>query len=490
MELHKLTKQSNPGAYAFLLAEGADFPDFPDLDPKLSSRIRNLIHSSGFSGKKAEALTIPARDKNDPYILLIGVGKERDLTLQDMDRRFSALLDSLKQISGKRVAVGFNLRLRRIPEEFVFGILLYRLLSSAYRYTAFIKRKPESAPRIFVLRPPAMRKAVFDRVRAEANLFYGGEHFARDLANAPANILSPESFAREVIKADRSGLWTFSLWDRARLEKETMTGTLAIGNSGGRPPCLLHGVLNPEGARRLVLIGKGVIFDSGGISIKPARGMEEMKFDKSGASAVAGLVPILPGLQLQCRVDILLPLAENLLDRHGARPGDILTFRDRTTVEILSTDAEGRLLLADALILAREWKPDLCIDVATLTGACSVALGSLAAGLFTNRDRYLRKIPQIGDRVGEWVWPMPLWKEHERELEGGHAMIKNTGSRYGGAIHAAAFLHRFIGNVPWFHLDIAGTAHTDHTRGRKGGATGWGVALLAKVTEAFDRSGL
>ncbi|MEM2470056.1 MAG: aminopeptidase, partial [Nitrososphaerota archaeon] len=234
--------------------------------------------------------------------------------------------------------------------------------------------------------------------------------------------------------------------------------------------------------RPYIIVGKAVTFDSGGISIKPSEKMEEMKYDKAGGAAVVGVLEAVASLRLPIRVIGLIPCVENLPSGTAYRPGDIIRFRNGKSAEIISTDAEGRLILADALSYAVEKNPKAIIDLATLTGACIIALGTHASGLFTNNQEIAEKIKRSGERTGERVWQLPLWKQYKEQLRSDVADLKNVGGRPAGAITAAAFLSEFVGETVWVHLDIAGTAYTQETSESKSyipkGATGVGVRLI------------
>jgi leucyl aminopeptidase len=255
-----------------------------------------------------------------------------------------------------------------------------------------------------------------------------------------------------------------------------MGGLLAVGSASSTPPRLVRLTWGTTGPR-VALVGKGVTFDSGGISIKPAADMDEMKFDKSGACSVLGAARAIVDLELPVRLSVYVPLAENLLDGNSYRPGDILRCYNGKTVEITNTDAEGRLILADAMAWAVEDGVDNLLEFSTLTGACVVALGHQAAGLFTPDDRLAADLLAAAGETGERLWRLPLYPEYLEEMKGSHADLKNSAGRWGGACTAAAFLSQFVGDVrSWAHLDIAGVAYLGNDQdGKKKGATGYGI---------------
>jgi leucyl aminopeptidase len=308
-----------------------------------------------------------------------------------------------------------------------------------------------------------------------------GAVLARDLANEPSNVATPEYLAeraREI--SERHGMLVTVL-DRSGIEDEGLTGLATVGRSASNAPRFI--VLEHRGggdAAPIVLVGKAVTFDSGGISIKPSSGMEDMKFDMSGGAAVLGAMEAVGALGMELNVVALVPATENLPGGDAYKPGDVLRMHSGKTVEIVTTDAEGRLILADALSYARRYEPAAVIDCATLTGACHVALGDHASGLMGNDEDLIAEVQTAGETTGERAWPLPLFEEYTEQIKGDVADIKNSGGRYGGALTAGAFLKEFA-DYSWAHLDIAGTAY-----GKKGdaytpkGATGAPARLLVE----------
>jgi leucyl aminopeptidase len=271
------------------------------------------------------------------------------------------------------------------------------------------------------------------------------------------------------------------------LARRRMGGILAVGGGSANTPRLVR--LEWGGGERSVsLVGKGVTFDTGGISIKPATTMDEMKYDKSGACTVLGIARAVAELELPVRLRAYLPLAENMPDGAAYRPGDIVTCHNGKTVEVLNTDAEGRMILADALSWAAGEEPDYLIDYATLTGACVVALGQSGAGLFSHDDDLARALLDGAGAAGEHLWRLPLWPEFRRAMKGTHADLRNTGGRWGGACTAAAFLSSFVdGAGRWAHVDLAGPAYVGEAGSGPRGATGYGVALTVHWLRSLGR---
>jgi leucyl aminopeptidase len=313
----------------------------------------------------------------------------------------------------------------------------------------------------------------------------------RDLVNTPGGTLTPPAFAEAAVEvAEREGL-QITVLDEAAIREERLGGLLGVNRGSFQPPVFIQLAYEPEGAGpdtpTLALVGKGITFDAGGLDIKTAEGMLTMKCDMAGAGAVLGAMSAVAALEPDVRVAAYLPSTDNMLGPDATRPGDVLTLRSGTTVEIGNTDAEGRLVLADALTLAVEGGPAAIVDVATLTGACMVALGNRWAGLMGNHDGWIGQVQAAAQRAGEPVWHLPLPDEYREQLDSPIADMRNVGSRYGGALTAGLFLKEFVGEVPWVHLDIAGPAFLDESTalGPKG-ATGYGVRTLLELVDGFQ----
>jgi leucyl aminopeptidase len=315
------------------------------------------------------------------------------------------------------------------------------------------------------------------------------QNLARELSNLPGNALPPAELARHAQKVAREVGLRAHVLGVPELERRKMGAILAVGGGSSRPPRLIVLEYRPKRGGRsapVCLVGKGITFDSGGISIKPSAGMEEMKHDMSGAAAVVGALRACALLQLPLPVIGVIGAAENLPSGTAYRPGDIVTSASGKTIEVLNTDAEGRVVLADALHYAKtEYSPRAIVDLATLTGACVVSLGRWATGLFGTNERLIELARLAGEACGERAWPMPLWEGHRKAVKSDVADVKNTGAgREAGSSTAAAFLAAFVGDTPWIHLDIAGTAWTSHASPyQPKGATGIGVRLLLELLE-------
>jgi leucyl aminopeptidase len=307
-----------------------------------------------------------------------------------------------------------------------------------------------------------------------------GVDLARDLGNLPGNICTPTYLASTASKQAKAAKnMSVKVLNQKDMEKLKMGSFLSVAKGSRQPPKFI--IMNHQGGKKddkpIVLVGKGITFDSGGISIKPSAAMDEMKFDMCGAASVLGTMKTVSELQLPLNVIGVVPSCENLPDGQANKPGDVVTSMSGQTIEVLNTDAEGRLILCDALTYSERFKPKAVIDVATLTGACVVALGKHAAGLLGNDDTLIDKIIQSGIRAGDRCWSMPLWDEYQDQLKSNFADIANIGGRDAGTITAACFLSRFSKKFKWAHLDIAGVAWES---GAKKGATGRPVPLLTQ----------
>jgi len=322
---------------------------------------------------------------------------------------------------------------------------------------------------------------------------------ARDLVNEPPSSMTPRRLAAIAEEElGPQGDVTLEVWDEQRIVDERLGGLLGVARGSAEPPRLIRATYEPADplevdgrVPHIVLVGKGITFDSGGLSLKTAGGMETMKTDMSGAAAVIGALSACGDLGVRVRVTAVAPVTENMPGGRATKPGDVLTIRNGKTIEVLNTDAEGRLVLADGLSLAAEMEPDAIVDLATLTGACVVALGDSVAGLFGTNDELTGRVEAASARAGEATWPLPMPPAYEKHIDSDVADMKNMGKAgQAGAIAAALLLGRFVGDVPWVHLDIAGPARADDADGvvTKGG-TGFGVRTLLELLDGYGRSG-
>ena len=362
--------------------------------------------------------------------------------------------------------------------------VLGRASLSGYRFDSYRETANKEVRSQVLLVPPVGEEKTFRAAVGATAAITEGVVLARDLGNTPPNVATPvwmASRARALAKETGMKARVLGL---PELKKKRMGGILAVGGGSKNPPRLVR----LEGGNRgpkVALVGKGVTFDTGGISIKPAASMDEMKYDKCGACTVLGIARAVTALDLPVQLRIYLPLAENMPSATAYRPGDIVRCYNGKRVEILNTDAEGRMILADALTWAAQEKPDYILEYSTLTGAAVVALGELAAALYCSDDEVSADLLRAADDCGERLWRMPLWPEYVEQMRGNHADLKNSGTRWGGANTAAAFLSQFVAGHPrWAHIDIAGPAMTTTPKG----ASGYGVAFTVRWLEALAES--
>ena len=324
-------------------------------------------------------------------------------------------------------------------------------------------------------------------VRSEAVV--AGVVLARDLVNEPGGSLTPPKFANRVRRMARDRGLTCKVMDETAIRRARLGGLLGVNRGSTQPARFVELTWTPKGRPKgtLALVGKGLTFDAGGLSIKSGQGMMDMKMDMGGAAAVVGAMSVMPDVAPRCRVRAYLPMTDNMLGGDATRPGDVLTIRNGKTIEVLNTDAEGRLVLADALSLASEGKPDAVIDLATLTGACMVALGPRIAGLMGRGDAFLEQVEAASSKTGERVWRLPLPDDYRRMVDSPVADMKNIGGPHGGAITAGLILGEFVAEgIDWAHLDIAGPAFTDSDDAEVvRGGTGFGVRLLVDLASSF-----
>lgn len=414
--------------------------------------------------------------------LYVGLGP-RDQVKGDVLRRAAA---SAALTLCKAGRTEWNVRLNAWPEH--AGSVVEGLLHGSYRFEDFKASKvaaPEKATIVVDSTDLIQARAAGTRSELIGNVV----NLVRRIANQPGNIVYPATLAEEAQWHSRKFGLRCTVLDEKKLRAKKFGGILSVGEGSARPPRLI--MLEHRGGSKkaapLVLVGKAVTFDTGGISIKPAPEMEKMIWDKCGGVAVLGAMLAISALKLKRNVVGLIPCAENMPGSRSYRPGDVVTCFDGKAIEIVNTDAEGRVILADAIGYARKvLRARAIVDVATLTGACGVALGDSAAGLWSNNDATQAAVLSASVAAGERLWPMPLFAEHEEQIRSDVALIKNSAGRLGGACTAAAFLKTFAEDVPWAHLDIAYTAYSDKERPWQArGATGFATRTLIQLAEQF-----
>jgi leucyl aminopeptidase len=459
-------------------------PDGPAAG-QVAGQIKEFYDSGEFSGKSGEVAVLhhPA-GFSAKRLVLGGGGKRERFDAAELRKLTGVVVRALKSKGIHTIALVLDEPFR--SDDFtaaaVEGAVLADLENDRYKTDP---KKSEKHVDLFAVLGGSQAGVDRGRIIAEA------QNFSRDIANEPANVLTPTILADQAKKmASEFGL-ECEILDQDRMRQLGMGALLGVAQGSAEPPALI--VLRykpakaPTSKDHLGLIGKGVTFDTGGISIKPSDGMEKMRYDMAGGAAVIGAMRAIAQLKPSIPVTALVPTVENMPGSKAQRPGDIVKSLSGKTIEVLNTDAEGRVVLGDALVYARERGATTIIDFATLTGACVVALGGIAAGLLGNDEALQEKIRSAGERTGDRVWPLPLWQEYKDKIKSDVADIKNTGGRYGGAITAAAFLAKYVGEVPWAHLDIAGTAWTtEELPYLTKGATGFGVRLVVDLLSRWS----
>jgi leucyl aminopeptidase len=453
------------------------------LDTNLGGELGRMLAAGDFTGKPDEvAVMYPS--KGAKRVLLVGLAKSEEITRGAVRR--SAAIAARKAVETGTVAMAFHLA----PETHGgvtaadFGqVVVEGVVQGAWRFNEF-RSDDEAKGRLKELEIIATReyRSDVERGRKIGSAVAVGHKLARNLQALPGNVCTPSYLAAIARELGKAYGFKVTVLGRTQLEKLGMGALLAVAQGSSQEPKFV--ILEYKGGGRsapMCFIGKGVTFDSGGISLKPALNMEEMKYDMSGAAAVLGLFEALGQIRPKANVVGLIPATENLPSGLAIKPGDIVRSHLGKTIEIVNTDAEGRLILCDALSYARRFRPACVVDAATLTGAIVVALGSHAAGLMGNDDALLEEVRWAGDLAGERCWPLPLWQEYREQIKSSIADVKNTGGRPAGSITAGWFLREFVHGFPWAHIDIAGTAYTDADRpDLPKGPTGVGVRLFAQ----------
>jgi leucyl aminopeptidase len=467
-----------------------------ELGKALGPSFGKAVKREDFTGKKDQTLDLGAggSDLKPGKVLLVGLGDPQKLT--EADVRVFAAKGTRFAMGAKATSIAVTVpalaAVPRAERAVAEGVVL-----GAYRFTKYLTG--DRAPKFQIERATLV---VAGKVTKEAKegMALGQQvgqaiTIARDLINEPPNELFPEALADRAVEVCRENGLEVSVMDKAALEKKGMKLILAVAQGSVREPRVVHMIYKPAGAagsakkKKLVFIGKGLTFDTGGICIKPAPGMEEMKGDMGGAANVVALMAAVAAVKPDVEVHGLIGCAENMPDGNAYRPGDIFGSYDGKTVEIINTDAEGRLVLADVLAYARELEPDLMVDNATLTGACIVALGPTVSAFYANRDEAAERMKKAVKAAGEAMWQMPLVEDLREGLKSDWADIKHVADRWGGSITAALFLREFVGDTAWIHVDVAGPsmANKAYNVFAKGG-TGHGVLTFLELIEGYGAS--
>ena len=459
------------------------------VDQLYNGAISRVLQNGDFTGRKEDTLLLypPAGSPGIERVLLVGVGKREEHTVERLRRSVGVAVRQAEKLNIPDIAfsVGHVHHLSEGMGDYYAGLAVVQAAVLASWSFREMKSQPdEDQPRTELASITLVAHAEREARDFERACHYGGitaraENLARELQTRPGNVVTPTYLgerAREI--GGEAGLQVTVL-DRKALEKEGMHALLAVGQGSAQEPRLIvmEHRNGPKDARPLVLVGKGISFDTGGISLKPGEAMDEMKFDMCGAASVFGTVEAVLGIRPKINLVAIVAAAENMPDGRATKPGDIIRTLKGLSVEVLNTDAEGRLVLCDALTYAERFTPASVVDIATLTGACIIALGHHATGLLANDDDLALDLLDAGEAAWDRAWHLPLWDEYQEQLDSNFADLANIGGRPAGTITAACFLSRFADTFPWAHLDIAGTAWTS---GKQKGASGRPVGLLTQ----------
>ncbi len=476
---------------AVAVTKGPLPPSLAPLDQATGGALGRLFAAGDFSGKKDEtALVYPPGPA--ARVLLLGMGKA--------DETSRTGLRSTASVAAKRArALGVARAAFHVAAEALGGLtagdagqaIAEGLAQGVWQYNE-MKRPPEeqkpALERIDVLAPGAAE--AFTAGHRVGAAIGAGQTVARGIQVLPGNVCTPSYVARTAEELGARHGIAVTVLDKAAIVREGMGALMAVAQGSAEEPRFIALEYKGADGPPIVLIGKGVTFDTGGISIKPAQNMEDMKYDMSGAAAVLGTFEMLGRLKPAVHVVGLIPSTENMPSGTAVKPGDVITSLSGKTIEVINTDAEGRLILCDALTYAQRYQPACALDIATLTGAVVVALGHLATGVMGTDDALIEDVRAAGERAGERVWPLPLWDEYRDLMKSDIADVKNAGGRPAGSISAGWFLREFVDGFPWAHLDIAGTAYTDREdAARVKGPTGVGVRLFSEFVLSRQGSG-
>jgi leucyl aminopeptidase len=485
----KLALPKKGAVVAGVMEGGKLLPLGAELDEQLGGLLSRAMKANKFTGKAKQTLSVFGENGT---VLLYGLGDGSGIDELWCENAGGAIVAAILAAGDKEVSVLFephtadgnaDEKAADRAARLAFGGLL-----RTYRFDKYkTKLKKEDKPVLQKLTVLTNQAAEAKKAAEALEAIAEGVFLARDLVSEPPNVLYPVSYAKRCEELKELGV-KVEVLDEKQMAKLGMGALLGVGQGSERESRLV--VMRWEGGPKkqqpIAFVGKGVCFDTGGISLKPAGGMEDMKWDMGGSATVVGLMKALAGRKAKANVIGVVGLVENMPDGNAQRPGDVVTSMSGQTIEIINTDAEGRLVLADALWYTQDrFKPQFMLDLATLTGAMMVALGQVNCGYFSNSDELVAKLEAASKASGEKIWRMPLGEEYNKMMDSDIADVKNAGARWGGSITAACFLERFVNDLPWVHMDIAGMAWSqkDSPTVPKGG-TGWGVRLLDEMVRA------
>ena len=476
--------------------DGVERPggDLATIDKALDGEITRLISQGEIKGKLKEVTVIHSLGKLPAVrVVVVGLGKKQELS---QDKVRGAVAETCRLLRQKGVdniaSVAQGAGIGGISVAGAAQAVIEGALLGVYSFRKHITKEAEygEIKQIVIVDADKANLPALEQGGHKGKVLAEATNLARDMVNEPANYMTPTHMAEMAIKLDETYNLEISLLEREQMQELGMGALLGVNQGSQQPPKFI--VLRYRGTDSteidMALVGKGVTFDSGGISIKPSEKMEEMKGDMAGGAAVMAAITAVAQLKPKINVMAIIPATENLPSGSALKPGDILTAMNGKTIEIISTDAEGRLILADALGYAQKLGARLMVDVATLTGACRVALGDICTGVFGSNQELIDKVIAAGTEAGECIWQMPMYEEYKEQNKSEVADIKNVGGRYAGAITAAQFLAEFVGDTPWVHLDIAGTSMSEKERDHLvKGATGAPVRTLINLVLSLSQ---
>ena len=478
------------------LFEGVEKPSgaTAGVDKALDGAISSLITRNQIRGKLEEVSIVHTFGKLPTrMVAVVGLGKRQDFNVDKIRRVTGQFCRALRKLNCHKVATALHgaemgaIGLEASAEAITEGALL-----GLYGFSKYKKPEYEDIEGLLVVAREKEEVPILEPAIDKGKLLAEATNLARSMVNEPANYMTPSQMAEIAGEIATRYSLEFRVFDREDMEVMGMGALLGVAKGSNQPPKLITLAYkgDKDSAKAFGFLGKGITFDSGGISIKPSEGMEDMKGDMAGGAAVMTAVGAIAQLKPKINVTAIIPATENLPSGTALKPGDVLKAMNGKTIEVISTDAEGRLILADALSYARKLGLSPLIDLATLTGACRVALGTLYSGVFGNDQKLIDKVLKAAEKTGERMWQMPMPEEYKEQIKSEIADIKNTGNRYGGAITAALFLAEFVDNAPWVHLDIAGPRLSNKETGYTvKGATGFGVRSLIELALSEAKNG-
>jgi leucyl aminopeptidase len=469
---------------AVAVPQGTSLPaSLADLDRAAGGVLGRALGAGDYKGKRDETLLVYGGGKA-LRILLVGAGKAADVTRSVLRRAAAVAAKRARGVGATAFAFAVAPEARGGVSAGELGqVTVEGAAHGGWQFTELKQAGDDPKPELeaVVVVVDAAEASDAEAGRSVGDAIGAGHRLTRFLQMQPGNVCTPTYLADQAAKLAKSHGFALTVLDRAQLKKEGMGALLAVAQGSVEEPRFIALEYKGGAGAPVVLVGKGVTFDSGGISIKPAQNMEDMKFDMSGAAAVLGTFEVLGRLKPKINVVGLIPSTENLPSGTAVKPGDVVKSHLGKTIEIINTDAEGRLILCDALSYARRFKPAAVLDAATLTGAVVVALGHHAIGIMGNDEALLAEVRDAGERAGERCWPLPLWDEYRDLVKSEIADVKNSGGRSAGSIAGGWFLKEFVDGFPWVHLDIAGTAYTEGDGPTQGkGPTAVGVRLFTE----------